>query len=63
MGLPVFLDECPTYEARHGRIYIRMGEMALAMPIEVFLEGCARGKEAIAKWQVERLGAVVSLAP
>jgi hypothetical protein len=48
-----FIDQVPEYTARDGRIYIRMGEHCLAMPINVFEIGCARGKAAIAVWRSE----------
>lgn len=56
-----FIDEVPDYEARDGRIYITMGDHCLAMPVAVFLEGCVRGKAAIAQWQVDQLDRVVPL--
>jgi len=52
--LPAFVEAVPDYEARDGRIHITMGDFALAMPIGVFLEGCAKGKAAIVAWQRER---------
>ncbi len=52
MGLPCFVEECPTYEVRGGRMHICLGgDMCLAMPIHVFLKGCHLGKQAISDWQ------------
>lgn len=64
MGLPAYLGEVPHYECDEaGRVHITMGDFALVMPPGVFLEGCRRGREAIAKWQVaQRCDNVVALA-
>ncbi len=61
MGLPCFLDEVPEYDCRHGRVYITAGDFALAMPIHVFLAGCARGKSAVEAWQNVERGRVVRM--
>ena len=58
-----FIDEVPEYEAKEGRIYIRMADFTLAMPVHIFLAGCDRGRLAIAKWQVDALDKVVPIKP
>lgn len=58
-GLPAFVDEVPEYLVKDGRMYITMGDFCLAMPINVFLQGCARGQVAIRIWQSERCGEVL----
>lgn len=56
MGMPLFMEEVPDYEVREGRMYIIMGDLALAMPIHVFLDGCELGKAAIVDWQRRQCG-------
>lgn len=54
--LPAFLDETPDYEVRDGRMYITMRDFCLAMPLDIYLKGAARGEAAVAKWQIAELG-------
>jgi hypothetical protein len=61
MALPAFVDEVPDYEVRDGRMRISMGDFALIMPVHVFVEGCLRGKAAVAKWRVTQIGKVSPL--
>ncbi len=57
MGLPVFLGEVPDYQCdKAGRVLIVIGDFSMVMPQHVFEAGCARGKEAIAKWRLGQLG-------
>lgn len=59
-GLPAFVDEVPEYSCKDGRIYICLGGgMCLAMPINIFLKGCARGTRAIKEWQRGERGEVI----
>lgn len=55
MALPIFMGEVPIYSVRDGNMLITIGDLALAMPISVFLIGCVKGREAIAKWQVAEM--------
>jgi hypothetical protein len=50
-SLPAFIDEVPEYTVKDGRMYISMGDFSLAMPLNVFLDGCELGKAAIVDWQ------------
>lgn len=34
-------------------MYIRAGAFCMAMPIDIFLQGCAAGQYAIAEWRRE----------
>lgn len=53
-GLPLWMGEVPEYEIVNGNMQITVDEFVLAMPINVFLVGCAKGRAAIKRWQVER---------
>lgn len=54
--LPLFVDEVPDYVVRDGRMHITMGNLGLAMPVHVFLDGCELGKAAIVDWQRRQCG-------
>jgi hypothetical protein len=51
MGLPLWMGDAPDYEIVNGHMQISMGEFVLAMPINVFLVGCAKGRAAIIQWE------------
>lgn len=53
-GLPLWMGEVPNYEVVGGNMQITVGEFVLAMPINIFLVGCARGRAAIVKWESRR---------
>jgi hypothetical protein len=53
-SLPLWMDEIPEYEVVNGQMRVTVGEFALAMPINVFLVGCAKGKAAVIKWEGDR---------
>jgi hypothetical protein len=53
-ALPLWMAEVPAYEVVDGTMQITAGDFALAMPINVFLVGCAKGKSAIVQWERER---------
>jgi hypothetical protein len=53
-SLPLWLGEVPDYEVVGGQMHVRIGEFALAMPINIFIVGCAKGKAAILKWDAEK---------
>lgn len=53
-GLPLWMGEVPKYEVVNGNMQITVDEFILAMPINVFLVGCAKGKKAIIQWERER---------
>jgi hypothetical protein len=55
-SLPFFMEEVPDYEVRDGRMHICMGDMVIAMPIHVFLDGCELGKAAIVAWHRRQCG-------
>jgi hypothetical protein len=42
--LPLFMGEVPDYQVVNGHMEITVGEFALAMPVNVFLAGCQKGK-------------------
>jgi hypothetical protein len=50
-NLPLWLDEVPDYEVVNGQMRVTVGEFALAMPLNVFLIGCVKGKQAIVTWE------------
>ena len=54
MGLPLWLGTVPDYEVKNGNMHVTVGEFVLAMPINVFLAGCAKGRAAIVKWETAR---------
>lgn len=49
-GLPLWLGTVPNYEVVNGNMHVSTGEFILAMPVNVFLVGCAKGQAAILKW-------------
>jgi hypothetical protein len=51
MGLPLWMGEVPDYDVVEGNMQIVVGEFCIAMPVNVFLKGCARGKAAVARWE------------
>jgi hypothetical protein len=61
--LPLWMGEVPRYEVINGNMQVMVGEFALAMPINVFLVGCAKGKAAIVQWERERRTAEVVALP
>jgi hypothetical protein len=50
-SLPLWMGEVPEYEVVNGQMRVTVGEFALAMPINVFLIGCVKGRQAIIKWE------------
>lgn len=50
-NLPLWMGEVPNYDIINGNMHISMGEFVVAMPINVFLVGCVRGKNAIVQWE------------
>ncbi len=56
-----FCDVVPEYAIVDGRMEIRMGEMALVMPLYVFEAGCRRADAVIAAWRREQRGEVVPI--
>ena len=62
MGLPAFVEDVPNYEVRKGKMFVTIGDLALAMPISVFEAGCLLGKEAIAKWRAQA-GQIIEFPP
>lgn len=55
-GLPLWLGTVPDYEVVNGNMQVTVGEFALAMPVNVFLVGCAKGRAAILTWEKDRSG-------
>lgn len=49
--LPCFMGKVPDYEIVDGHMQIDLDGFRLVMPIHIFLKGCAKGKEAIKRWQ------------
>jgi hypothetical protein len=50
-NLPLWMGTVPDYEVVDGQMRVTVGEFALAMPINVFLIGCVKGRQAIIKWE------------
>ena len=63
MGLPCWMGEVPEYEVVNGQMHITAGDFVLAMPVSVFLIGCAKGRAAIVKWEHNRREAEVVRFP
>ena len=53
-SLPLWMAEVPTYEVVNGNMHVTVGEFTIAMPINVFIVGCAKGREAILKWDRQK---------
>jgi hypothetical protein len=62
-GLPLWMGDVPDYEVVNGQMRISMGEFAIAMPINVFLLGCVKGRQAIVKWEGGRQDAEIVAFP
>lgn len=54
MGLPLWLGTVPDYEVVDDQMHITVDDFVIAMPINVFLVGCAKGRAALEKWQSKR---------
>jgi hypothetical protein len=54
-GLPLWLGTVPDYEIVDGQMQVTVGDFKLAMPINVFIVGCAKGEAAIAKWRIREM--------
>jgi hypothetical protein len=56
MGLPLWLGDVPEYRVTENGedMLISMGDFSIAMPIPVFLVGCAKGTAAIEYWKAKR---------
>lgn len=63
MGLPVFMAEVPDYRVIGGNMHITVGDFVIACPVNVFLVGCAKGRQAIVEWERERRTAEVVRLP
>lgn len=53
----------PEYEVVNGNMQITVGEFVLAMPINIFLLGCVKGRNAIISWEAQRSDAEVIRFP
>lgn len=53
-NLPLWLGSVPEYEVVGGNMQVTVGDFALAMPINVFLVGSAKGRAAIMRWEKRR---------
>lgn len=64
-SLPLWMGSVPDYQVINGHMHIIMGKFSLAMPINVFLVGCAKGQAAVLKWdrQKQRDAQVVPIRP
>jgi hypothetical protein len=62
-GLPLWLGSVPDYEVVSGHMHVTVGEFCIAMPINVFLCGCVRGRQAIVTWEQKRQDAEVIRFP
>jgi hypothetical protein len=63
MGLPVWMGSVPEYEVINNNMHISVGDFVLACPVHVFLQGCAKGRSAIGRWERERTSAEVVAFP
>lgn len=62
-GLPMWMGAVPKYEVVNGNMHVTAGEFVLAMPVNVFLVGCAKGKSAIVSWEKQRRTAEIVVFP
>lgn len=54
MPLPCYMGAVPEYEVVNGNMRVTLDDFALEMPINVFLVGCAKGRNAIVQWERQR---------
>lgn len=51
--LPCFMGQVPDYEVINGQMLITLDGFSLIMPVHIFEAGCAKGKDAIKRWQAK----------
>jgi hypothetical protein len=62
-GLPLWMGEVPEYEIVNGHMQITIGEFAIAMPVNVFMVGCVKGRQAIVRWESNQRTADIIALP